>query len=122
MRGTSEAAVRVLVANEPPVYREVIAGALRKLRPAADVVVTEPKDLDAAFAHYQPHLVICTVLTQLVRDRGPSWLLLYPNGEGRAAVKRIGATAPEYLNGASISLATYLELVDDTTASIILQR
>lgn len=47
-----------LVANDPPVYRQLISEALRKLRPLVEVVSAEPEELDEAVRRLQPHLVI----------------------------------------------------------------
>ena len=49
--------MRVLVAIEPRLYREVIGEALRGLRPHLEVVVVEPEDLCAAVGRLDPELV-----------------------------------------------------------------
>lgn len=59
--------MRTFLANEPRAYREVIAAALRELRPRIEVFITEPEDLDAAVLQRTPHLVVCSQLTEIVR-------------------------------------------------------
>lgn len=62
--------VRALVANDPRIYREVIAAALRELRPLVEVVVAEPEELDREVERVRPHLVICNQATAIVRGGG----------------------------------------------------
>ncbi len=75
----------ILVANEPRVYREVIAGALGELRPHLGTVTLEPDELDAALRRDTPHLVVCSDLTPAIRAHASSWVLLHPGGAGFAA-------------------------------------
>jgi hypothetical protein len=46
--------LRVLLANELRSYREVIALALRELRPGVEVIDVEPKELDAEAKRFSP--------------------------------------------------------------------
>ncbi len=62
------ARARVLIANEPPAYREVLALALQEMRVPADVTCVEPEDLDSEIVRLAPHLVICSRLT---KDNAP---------------------------------------------------
>ncbi len=59
--------IRVLVANEPSYYREVIAAGLSHLRPRLEVVTIDPAELDGAVIREAPQIVICSRLT--VRER-----------------------------------------------------
>ena len=74
--------MRTLIANEPRVYREVISDALMRLRPLIVEVFccVEADDLDGDVARLGPHLVICSRLTESVRERCPCWVMLYPEG------------------------------------------
>ncbi|MGI8538461.1 MAG: hypothetical protein ACR2N0_01595 [Rubrobacteraceae bacterium] len=109
--------MRVLLANEPRVYREVIADALKKLRPLIEVGVCEPEETDTEVSRFRPHLVICSEATGAVRDSSLVWIVLYPDGEDRAEVGGAGlgegASLPP---GAKVSDS--LALVDETGLSL----
>jgi hypothetical protein len=67
---------RVLVAVDPLMYREVIAHAVRKHRPRAEVLTAEPDDLDPETRGLAPHLVVCNRATRAVREVALSWVEL----------------------------------------------
>jgi hypothetical protein len=46
--------MRVLVANEPRAYREVLAATLHQPRPQLVVFTAEPEDLDARWSSMPP--------------------------------------------------------------------
>lgn len=75
--------VCVLVANEPRVYREALAGALAALRPEASVVAVEPAELDGMVIRTRPDLVFCSSLAPAVEAGSRAWTLLYPDGTPR---------------------------------------
>lgn len=77
---------RVLFANDPRSYREVLAGTTRELRPEIEVRVTAPETLDGELEALAPDLVICSRLTEAVRERVPAWIELYPDGKSLAVV------------------------------------
>ena len=52
------AVVRVLVALEPQMYREVLAFYFRQERPLSEVVLTSPQTLKAEAKGKKPHLII----------------------------------------------------------------
>lgn len=52
--------MRILIANDPRVYREVIANALEKLRPLVEVHRAEPAQLEREARRVRPHLVLCS--------------------------------------------------------------
>jgi hypothetical protein len=68
--------VCVLVANEPRVYREALAGALAALRPEASVVAVEPAELDGMVVRTRPDLVFCSSLAPAVEAGDRAWTLL----------------------------------------------
>jgi hypothetical protein len=74
----------ILIANEPAMYRGVLASELSLLRPSLPFVLVEPADLNAAVARIQPQLVICSQLTKMVRQHATASIVLYPNGTNRA--------------------------------------
>ena len=78
--------LRILVANEPRSYREVLAGTLGAIHPHAALRCAEPTDMDAELEDFDPHLIICSELTQAVEDCDRAWVLLYPEGKPLAVV------------------------------------
>ncbi len=108
--------LRVLVANEPRTNREVLTAALRKLRPHIEVIAAEPHELDGSVLRLRPHLVVCSRLTEAVRDHAPSWILLYPGGDSLVVLHIAGEheTAPD------LDLDGFLAVIDRTEA--LLQR
>ncbi len=82
--------VRVLLANEPPAYREVLALVFQEMQLPADVSCVEPEDLDGEIVRLSPHLVICSRLTGMLDAARIGWLLLYPDGETRAVLSMLG--------------------------------
>jgi hypothetical protein len=77
--GRMAESLRVLVANEPRAYRDVQGGMLRELCPLAEVHITEPWQIPAEFDSFRPHLVMCSELTDTIKDRAFAWVLLYPD-------------------------------------------
>lgn len=102
----------ILVGNEPRVYREVIAAALRELRPASLITMVDPSGLDAEVIDKHPVLVICSRLTTEIRRGATSWLLLYPDGDGHG-VFRSGNQEHEV---PSVDFATLLAFIDEAVA------
>lgn len=82
--------VRILVGNEPFTYRHVQAEALRAYRPDANVVLIEPRDIDGAIARLSPHIVFCSVLSEVVQTQPLAWVLLHPDGANLAVVSIAG--------------------------------
>ena len=78
--------MQVLVGNEPRAYREVLAAAIAVLRPYVQVRTVEPIDLDRAVLAAQSSVVFCSRLSLVIEARAASWILLYPDGEGRTIV------------------------------------
>src|SRR5690348_11650951 len=52
--------IRILVANEPRAYRDVMAAAFQILCPQHEVISIVPEELDTAVARLDPHLVLCS--------------------------------------------------------------
>jgi hypothetical protein len=71
---------QVLVANEPLLYRDVLGSVLPRLRPNLTVLLVDPADLDEAVARLRPQLVICSELTDAVRQFASAALVLDPAG------------------------------------------
>jgi len=80
----------LLIANELPLQREVLAGALHALRPAIPVRVIPPVELDATVASLRPWLVICSASSRIIDELVPAWILLHPDAGGDAMVRMRG--------------------------------
>jgi len=101
--------LRVLVANEPLVYREVISAAIEVLRPDFEVFTAEPENLDREFLCLGPRLVVvCSRLTELVERDALAWVQLYPNHTSHTLVA-LGDQRPTKL--------TYMDL--DTLLAVL---
>ena len=87
-----------MLANEPRYEREVLAAALRALRPEAELVELTGDRLEGKVAALQPRLVICSDATAAVRAHAPAWVLLYPDGADHAVV---------YLDGEETVVPTF---------------
>ena len=70
--------MRVLVANEPRLYREAIAATLQELEPGVEVRVVEPEALDEEVNRDASDLVFCSRATLSVVVEAPVWVELYP--------------------------------------------
>lgn len=84
------AKIRVLMTNEPRLYREAIALALETARPQADMVAAEPEVMDPEVKRFAPQLVICSRVTALVDAEVPVWVELYPDHGPDATVSFAG--------------------------------
>ena len=78
--------MRILVANEPRSYREVIAAAVQALRPHIEVVLSTADDLERNLARLAPQLVVCSKLTPSIGTRPLTWIVLYPDGKTQAVI------------------------------------
>lgn len=72
--------MRVIVANEPLSYREVISGVLGELRPDAEIVTVSPEALDATVLLLRPRAVICNRVSPVIEEHVLVWAELYPDG------------------------------------------
>src|SRR5829696_1961111 len=77
---------QILVANEPLVYRDVLSSQLPRLRPGLTVLLVDPADLDEALAQMRPRLVICSELTDSIRQFATAALVLDPDCPDRAVL------------------------------------
>jgi hypothetical protein len=104
--------MRILVANEPRSYREVIASTLQVLRPHLEVILVEPEDLDRNVVRLAPNLVLCSRLTEVVETRSRAWVVLYPDMEMRAVIAIAGqrhAVAADFPFTSLLSVIAELE-------------
>ena len=102
--------IRVLVANEPRAYRDVVATLLRSLRPAVEIVLADPNEIDDAVLRETPDLVLCSRVTERLLAHAPAWVLLYPNGAGLVVASIGGRQQTTH----DLDAAHLLALVDET--------
>ncbi len=110
--------IRVVVANEPRAYREVLAAAVHELRPGLEVQAVEPEELDGIVGRDLPHLVVCSRLSEVIETRAPAWVVLYPEGEGRAVIGLGGRRTA--LSGGRIDFARILMLIDEAAHALLI--
>jgi DNA-binding IclR family transcriptional regulator len=80
------AAVRVLVALEPQMYREVLAFYFRQERPLSEVVLTSPQTLQAEAKRKKPHLIVANEVPPELKEMS-FWVEVRAN-EGLVATIR----------------------------------
>ena len=100
--------VQILVGNEPRLYREVLAEAIRFLRPDLAVAVTDPNNIDCVVANHDSQIVVCSHLTDIVLAEALAWIQLYPENRNLAIVGRGG----QQTCLAAVELADILAVVD----------
>ncbi len=98
------------MANEPRSYREVIAEAVRALRPQARIVAAEPEELESLVEELRPHVVVGNRVSPAVRSRVPAWVELYP-GYGTESFSCVGE---EHTTYDDIQLPDLLSIIDQT--------
>jgi hypothetical protein len=97
--------IRVLVTLELRTYREMIARALQYSRPQAAVSVSPPDDLDSEMERLEPHVVICSQSTQLVRDGAlccVEMLIVGQNLRAIVSIKGVDSTIVPNINLAEL--------------------
>lgn len=77
---------RVLVASDLSSYKEAVAAVLRELRPDVEIFEVEVAYLGLEVRRLLPDMVITSQLTELVEDRIPVWVELYPDCEPHAVI------------------------------------
>ncbi len=106
--------VRVLIANEPKAYREAFAGALRIIRPNAQIVEVRAEHLDREVKRFKPDVVLCSDVSRAVESTAQSWILLYPENERVVMVRAAG----ELSTARDVELEDIVSLVDKTAGLI----
>lgn len=102
--------MRILVANEPRSYREVIAAAVQALRPHIEVILAAPDTLDREVSRLDPQLVVCSALTVAVQQQPLSWIMLYPEGKTESVISIAGKTTTV----GDLEFDRLLALIDET--------
>ncbi len=99
--------VRILVAIEPLMYREVLAFCLRQERPQAEVVLASPQTLEDEAKRTSPHVIFASEVPPELKERGDTfWTEVY-TGES----ERLEAT---------ISANGYSDTIDDVSLQALL--
>jgi hypothetical protein len=65
--------VRILVAIEPQMYREVIALHIRQERPLSEVVLASSQALQAEAERTRPHLIVANEVPPELKEEGSSF-------------------------------------------------
>ena len=102
--------MRILLANQPRLYREVIGDAFYALRPQHDVVTVAPEHLDDEVVRLAPQLVFCSQLTLAVQVHPLAWVMLYPEGKPHAVICLSGRCRTV----ADLELSDLLAIIDRT--------
>ncbi len=104
-------AARILVAFEDEylAYREVIAAAIRVLRPGAQVHSANLDALAQAVERLDPHVVICSWPNTVDPGRRPAWVVL-PTDPIQPARICVGG---RYSERANPTVEVLLEIIDE---------
>ena len=68
-----EVVVRILVAIEPQMYREVLASHFRQERPLSDVVLASSQALQVEAERTRPHLIVANEVPPELKEEGSSF-------------------------------------------------
>ncbi len=113
MNDRSGDAIRVLVANEPRVYREVLAGAIAGMRPEVVVSIAEPEQLDGRIGTLSPHVVVTSRLPVGALPGVCRLVMLYPDGSNSATIDVGGVRTTV----SDLELEALIALIDATRAT-----
>ena len=78
--------MRVLAACAPRYYREAIGETLRGLRPAVEVVIVDPDELEDRVSHLDPDLVISVRPASLDPGGRSAWVQFVPYEKPAATI------------------------------------
>ena len=109
------AVVRILVAIEPHMYREVLAFHFRQERPRADVILASPQTLQDEARRMRPHLIFANEVPPEFKEAGVFWVEV-SNDDGLVAT----ISADGYSNTTyDVSLQDLLAVVDKTQEELL---
>jgi hypothetical protein len=103
----------VALADDYRAYREVIATAIRLLRPHVEVVSAGLEALEEKVARLDPHLIICNLPATALPAEGLAWveLSLEP---ARPSVVRVGGSRSELRNPGVDALVQVIDKVEQS--------
>ncbi len=78
-----------------------MAATFVRLRPEIHVYTVEPDHLDTESARLKPHMVVCSRLTEALKEHVLSWILLYPDGQDTAVTSTAGVQTEMHAIGMS---------------------
>jgi hypothetical protein len=108
--------LRVLVAIEPNMYREVLAFHILKERPAVEVVLASPQSLRGEVEQARPHLIFAAeVPSELKEMDALAWVELSPE-DGLVATMRVDGYSDTIHD---VSLQDLLAVVDKTQEELL---
>jgi hypothetical protein len=114
--GSVEVPIRILVAIEPQMYREVLAFHIRKERPAVEVVLASPQSLRGQVEQARPHLIIAAeVPSELKEMDALFWVELSAEDELVATISVDGYSDTIH----DVSLQNLLAAVDKTQEELL---
>jgi hypothetical protein len=107
--------VRILVAIEPYMYRQVLAFHFRQERPRADVVLASPQTFHDEERRTRPHLIFANEVPFEFKEKGVFWVEV-SNDDGLVAT----ISADGYSTTIDdVSLQDLLAVVDKTQEELI---
>ena len=107
--------VRILVAIEPHMYRQVLAFHFRQQRPRADVVLASPQTLHDEARRTRPHLIFANEVPPELKEAGVFWVEVR-NDDGLVAT----ISADGYSTTIDdVSLQDLLAVVDKTQEELL---
>ena len=109
--------IRVLVAVEPRMYREVLVVALRQRRPRIEVILADPAALDRMVERCEPDVVVCSRTTSLVQEIAVSWVQVTAN-DGLEAEVSVGGRHSAI---SDLGIEDLLAVVDETESLLTLR-
>ena len=112
--GLEECKVRILVANEPRLYREAFASVFRMSRPYVEVIAAEHEEIDNQVSRFHPDLVICEHVTPTVQRVARSWIAVRVENDEFIATSNSSALSTR----TNAELNDFLSVIDDVEEQI----
>lgn len=109
----------ILVAIEPRIYSHAIGASIAELRPALDVRIVEPCEIDGELRMSEPGMVLCSRPRAFSAEDGPCWAQFYPYAEGPEAEIVVDGVAAEIRHA---TLDDLLSIVDRAVATRAVPR
>jgi hypothetical protein len=107
--------LRILVAIEPQMYRQVLAFHFRQQRPRADVVLASPQTLHDEARRTRPHLIFANEVPPEFKEAGVFWVEVR-NDDGLVATIRADGYSTTIDD---VSLQELLAVVDKTQEELL---
>jgi hypothetical protein len=102
--------MRIIVANEPCLYRDSLYSILRAFRPDAMIMLAQPAQLDRLIAEEHPHVVLCSQPRPTRHAEILTWIVVYPEGQNITHIY-IGNEQETIPN---LSMVELLAIIDQT--------